>query len=114
MLLQRLRDRAPGHPVTEPLELSLDPAVPQEGCSCAMRTMRARIRLISPGRRPIAWLLEDAILLAQIVNDLGLLAVDPPGEGGKEELPTEGVGSHAPDCDGSTLRRRSLPWSTIE
>ena len=43
-------------------------------------------------------LLEDAVLLAEVVNDLGLLSIDPAGEARQEELEVEGVGFHAPDC----------------
>ncbi len=37
-------------------------------------------------------LLQDAILLDQILDDLGLMAVDPAGEGGEEELEWEEFG----------------------
>jgi hypothetical protein len=37
-------------------------------------------------------LLQDAALFDEILDDLGLVSVDPAGEGGEEELKTKEVG----------------------
>ncbi len=39
--------------------------------------------------------LEDAVLLDEVVDGLGLVAVDPAGEGCQQELEREEVGHHA-------------------
>ncbi len=41
-------------------------------------------------------LFEDAVLLDEIVDDLGLVPVDPARKGGEEQLETEEVERHAP------------------
>ena len=36
-------------------------------------------------------LLEDAVLLDEVIDDLGLVAIDPAGEGGEEQLKAKDV-----------------------
>jgi hypothetical protein len=36
--------------------------------------------------------LEDAILLDEVIDDLGLIAIDPASEGGEKELKREKIG----------------------
>ena len=51
--------------------------------------------------------LEDPVLLDQVVDGLGLVAVDPAGEGGEKELKGEGVGHVTPIIGVLSERRKS-------
>ena len=47
----------------------------------------ASLRIGQPESSPTKLLLQDSILLSEILDDRILLAADPAGEGGNEDLP---------------------------
>ena len=53
--------------------------------------------------------LEDAILLDEVVDGLGLLAIDPACEGGEEELERGEFGQRNQVIDQMSKRRKSGP-----
>ena len=58
----------------------------------ALRGESSALVIGEPKASPTESLLQDAVLLNEVFNDLGLVAIDPAGERGEEELEREKVG----------------------
>ncbi len=61
----------------------------------ALRCESAALVIRESESSPAELFLQDAVLLHEVLDNLVLVAIDPAGERGEEELKREEVGHHA-------------------
>ena len=81
--------------------------------SATLRREASALVIGQPEAAPLHLLLEDAVLLDQVLDDLLLVAVDPSRQGDEQHLQGVEVGNHSPILPCRTTHRRGV-YSSAE